>query len=101
MTMSETVIDSVLAGELSVQWQLAASFIGILAIAWVMQKISPNALATFPHVGKGSLSARRKQFAAGAAWDLYLEGYRMVSSDFQAFWATASIIDSLVDEKRS
>jgi hypothetical protein len=76
--MGHAVVDILPAG-LGSRWPLIGSCAAILFSAWLISTLLlPSTLAKIPKVGQGSLSARRKQFNSGAAWDLYLEGYRQV-----------------------
>ncbi|TXC12414.1 hypothetical protein FocTR4_00017238 [Fusarium oxysporum f. sp. cubense] len=76
--MNETIANNALPWESSPRWQLIATCSAIFGLALSARAFfQPNDLSNFPAVGKGSLWARRKQYASGSAWELYEEGYRM------------------------
>ncbi|TXC12420.1 hypothetical protein FocTR4_00017268 [Fusarium oxysporum f. sp. cubense] len=75
--MNETIANNALPGNLH-PMQLIATCSAIFGLALSARAFfQPNDLSNFPAVGKGSLWARRKQYASGSAWELYEEGYRM------------------------
>ncbi|KAK2122137.1 ent-kaurene oxidase [Fusarium oxysporum II5] len=84
--MNETIANNALPWESSPRWQLIATCSAIFGLALSARAFfQPNDLSNFPAVGKGSLWARRKQYASGSAWELYEEGYRMIKKGADYF----------------
>ncbi|KFA45495.1 hypothetical protein S40293_10289 [Stachybotrys chartarum IBT 40293] len=84
--------------KLSPIWQIIALSTCAFAIIIACQAyLIPNPLDKFPVVGKGSHWARKRQFTYGSAWELYLEGYRMIKAGADYFRiATTAPIETIV-----
>ncbi|KAI9147091.1 Ent-kaurene oxidase [Paramyrothecium foliicola] len=84
--MDNTTVDFGFPIGLSSRWPLIGTCFTILLSAWLAKLlIVPRSLAQIPHVGKGTVNARRKQFSGGAAWELYAEGYRRIKAGADHF----------------